>query len=162
MNYEDNISHHYALVIKLSAEKSDAYHYMLNLLNFIESNSYEAKDVGRADTFITWEYIVCDGVYYGIGSSKYSLEEKDTYKVVYNSIAAKRGEGLTSTEKAELYDELNYYLTEREGNKYEYTEDEAFNIVANYFNVTVQYLKEEVWGNYKIFEVWDTIYGKGK
>lgn len=66
-----------------------------------------------------------------------------------NDVKAKGGVGLTSVEKAKIYWDLDNYLTARKSNgKYLYSEDEAFSIVEKDYDVTRDYLKNNIWNGH--------------
>lgn len=106
-----------------------------------------------------------DGEKYEIESSSYSYGYIDeltcNYKTVYNDIAGKNGVNLTIEEKATIYGNYKWYLEAKNNNgSYKYTYKQAREIVANRFNITTDYIINEI-DRYAVWtEYWTGYYNK--
>ena len=68
-------------------------------------------------------------------------------KMCAEDIQGKSTKDLTGAERAYIYWHLNHYLTALSSSgKYLYTENEAFQMTATKFNLSVLYLKNDFWG----------------
>jgi len=148
----------YNLVVKFKDEVPN-YEKMFNLLTLINEGDcfYDGFEHKEMTTHLQCEN---NGIRYQLTYEcvKYdymcSLENMKTYDVVYNSIAQKEGQGLNDTEKATIYGCISSNLSAKKSNgEYLYTEEEAFEEVAETFNVSVSFLRSDVY-LYDIYEIY--------
>lgn len=156
--FQNETVHCYTLVVELSQENDKNYPYILEILTLLDGN-YAAKDVESFDSYFTCEYVQCNGVRYQVGYRDYLLENVNTHKDVYNSVAAKNGVGLTDIDKAHVYDKVKYYMEATDGDAYKYTVDQAYQKAANEFCLSAEQVAT-IWGDYDVFVKWTEIYNK--
>lgn len=147
----------YDLNIIISDNYKDNYSYIFNMLTYLDNHS---SAYSTSYQIIFSEHVNCCSNVYEISSTN-DYELKKDSSVVYNSIAAKNGVDLNKYEKARIYEDIKNRYTYYD-NKYgtytgdKYT-DEVFEYVAEKYNVTVEYLKSDVW-IYDIYLIWQKEY----
>jgi hypothetical protein len=150
----------YNLIVIIDDTYESDYQHMLNILNTLSKSDYDAELFGNKIGIM--EYILCKNL-------KYKLDTFNNYVLVfddypYNSVAAKNGNDLSIEEKAYIYHWLDYYFTatvkENGKTKYKYSEEEAKSIVSDCYNISVQYLMQEIWENMEVRNCHANIYYK--
>ena len=160
----------YFLIVEVSETVYQNYSDLYDVCLFFDKMNFENKN-GVKISFV--QYIKCDGYLYNISSTDTKISANDLlyksgedviYECVYDNIVAKAGVDLTDREKATIYGYLDDYLTAVETvngkTKYKYTEEYSFNMTAERFNVTVEFLENEIW-NYDVMTLYQRYkYGK--